>query len=183
VLRETTTPVLITPRDAARVASVSDISGRLRRVIAPVDLTGASPRQVRIAGGIAFAIGVPLLLAYVLESIYIPPRVRAAIPGADHERRADAEARLRALAASSGGADVETLSLEGDASEEIVRLADTRGAGLIVMGLHSSGLLGPRMGSVTYRVLCRTRALVLALPPALAASAAWTTAADTVATK
>jgi nucleotide-binding universal stress UspA family protein len=184
VLRETTTPVLITPRDAARVSSVSEISGKLRRVIAPVDLTDASPRQVRIAGGIASVTGVPLLLAHVLESIYIPPRVRAAMPGADHERLADAEARLRTLAASSGVGDaVETLSLNGDASEEIVRLADTRGAGLIVMGLHSSGLLGPRMGSVTYRVLSRTRSLVLAVPPAMAASAAWTTAADTVATK
>ena len=33
------------------------------------------------------------------------------------------------------------------------------------MGLHSSGMFGPRMGSVTYRVLCLTPTLVLALPP------------------
>jgi hypothetical protein len=33
------------------------------------------------------------------------------------------------------------------------------------MGLHSSPLLGPRMGSVTYRVLCLAHTLVLALPP------------------
>jgi hypothetical protein len=36
---------------------------------------------------------------------------------------------------------------------------------LIVMGLHSSPLLGPRMGSVTYRVLCLAHRLVLAVPP------------------
>ena len=40
-----------------------------------------------------------------------------------------------------------------------------RGVGLVVMGLHSSPLLGPRMGSVTYRVLCLAHRLVLALPP------------------
>ena len=33
------------------------------------------------------------------------------------------------------------------------------------MGLHSSPVLGPRMGSVTYRVLCLAHRLVLALPP------------------
>jgi nucleotide-binding universal stress UspA family protein len=61
---------------------------------------------------------------------------------------------------------VEPIVLTGEPSEEIVTLAETRQARLIVMGLHSSGLLGPRMGSVTYRVLCRTNSLVLALPPA-----------------
>jgi hypothetical protein len=38
------------------------------------------------------------------------------------------------------------------------------------MGLHSSAVLGPRMGSVTYRVLCLAHRLVLALPPLPVAS-------------
>jgi len=42
--------------------------------------------------------------------------------------------------------------------------------GAIVMGLHSSPLTAARMGSVTYRVLCLTRKLVLALPPELKAT-------------
>jgi hypothetical protein len=33
------------------------------------------------------------------------------------------------------------------------------------MGLHGSPLAGPRMGSVTYRMLCLSSTLVLALPP------------------
>ena len=38
---------------------------------------------------------------------------------------------------------------------------------LIVIGLHASALLGPRMGSVTYRVISivQAQALVLAMPP------------------
>ena len=33
------------------------------------------------------------------------------------------------------------------------------------MGLHGSPVHGPRMGSVTYRLLCLCPMLVLALPP------------------
>jgi hypothetical protein len=33
------------------------------------------------------------------------------------------------------------------------------------MGLHGSPMLGPRMGSVTYRLLCMSPTLVLAVPP------------------
>ena len=53
----------------------------------------------------------------------------------------------------------------GEPAEEIAKVASDRDAGLIVMGLHSSPVLGPRMGSVTYRVLCLAHRLVLALPP------------------
>ena len=116
----------------------------------------------------------PLILAQVLEPMFIPLSVRAIIAGPDSERRFDVEARLRDLIASAAtNATTEALVLSGDPSEEIVKLGDTRGARLIVMGLHSSGLLGPRVGSVTYRVLCLTNALVLALPPVPQASAAY----------
>jgi hypothetical protein len=64
----------------------------------------------------------------------------------------------------------ETLLACGDAAEEIAKVASNRDAGLIVMGLHSSPLLGPRMGSVTYRVLCLGQRLVLAIPPLPAAA-------------
>jgi nucleotide-binding universal stress UspA family protein len=179
VLRETTIPVLVTPPDAKRVISLSGIGRQLRRVLAPVDLTPASLSQAKIAGGIARAMDAPLLIASVIEPVYIPPRLRTAIPGADRLRRADVETQLQDLVASSGmRASAETIVLHGDTAREIVKLADTRGAGLIVMGLHSSGLLGPRIGSVTYRVLCLTRALVLALPPLPSASATWAPTAE-----
>jgi Universal stress protein family len=53
----------------------------------------------------------------------------------------------------------------GDPAEELAKVARDRQAGLVVMGLHGSPLLGPRMGSVTYRMLCLLPTLVLALPP------------------
>ena len=169
VLHETSIPVLITPASAQRVAAVTDVSRHIQRVIAPVDLSEASPRQTRIAARVADGLGVPLLLAHVLEPMYMPPRVKLAIPNLERDRRAAAERQLRELLdACELRSSVETLVLTGDASEEIAGVAEARQAGLIVMGLHSSGLLGRRMGSVTYRVLCLTHALVLALPPTTA---------------
>jgi nucleotide-binding universal stress UspA family protein len=166
VLRETTVPVLVTPEDRPRVVSVEDASQTLHRIVAPVDLTAASSRQIAVAAGIARALSIPLMLAHVIEPVFVPPRVRAVVPGSDAARREYAEERLAALVAVAGSTDaIETLVASGEPSEEIVKLAETRNAGLIVMGLHSSGLFGPRMGSVTYRVLCLTHALVLALPP------------------
>jgi nucleotide-binding universal stress UspA family protein len=166
VLRETTVPVLVTPEDHARVLSLEDVGRRIHRIIAPVDLTDSSARQVTTAAGIASALSVPLILAYVIEPIFVPPRVRDVVPGSDRARREYAEQQLAELArqAGSDGA-VETVVVSGEPSEEIVTLAATRNAGLIVMGLHSSPLFGPRMGSVTYRVLCLTDTVVLALPP------------------
>lgn len=167
VLRETSIPVLVTPATAQRVTSVAEVGQHVRRVVAPVDLTEASPGQTKIAAAIADGLGVPLLLAHVLEPMYVPPRVKLAIPRLDQDRRDAAERQLRDIADACGSrSSVETLLLTGAAPEEIANAAEARQAGLIVMGLHASGRLGRRMGSVTYRVLCLTRALVLALPPA-----------------
>jgi nucleotide-binding universal stress UspA family protein len=167
VLRETTQPVLVTPDAMPSSASLSEIASHINRIIVPVDLTTPASHQLTVAGGLAEAISVPLIVAHVLEPLFVPYHVRLAIPGAEAARRADAEEKLARLAAQvSSHADVEPIVLTGEPSEEIITLAEARQAKLIVMGLHSTGLLGPRMGSVTYRVLCRTHALVLALPPA-----------------
>lgn len=182
VLRETSTPVLITPPNAPRVTAVADIGRHVHLVVTPVDFTDASAQQVTIAAGIANGLSVPLLLAHVLEPMYLPPRVKLAIPGLDHDRRAAAEQKLEQLKPGESSSSVETLVLAGDASEEIAGVADARRAGLIVMGLHSSGQLGHRMGSVTYRVLCLTRALVLALPPTTGAVARVDVVADPAST-
>jgi len=166
VLRETSVPVLVAPDNQRPGPSLSEIASHLKRVIAPVDLTSASPFQLTVAGGIAEALSVPMIIAHVLEPVFVPFSVRLVTPGAEAARRADAEERLAALATSLGPrVRAESMVLTGDPSEEIVKLAEAREANLIVMGLHSSGLFGPRMGSITYRVLCQTHTLVLAIPP------------------
>jgi nucleotide-binding universal stress UspA family protein len=167
VLRATGVPVLVTPRTNEPVGSLSDIARTIARIVAPLDLSEASPRQLSIAAGIGVSLGVPVIVPYVLEPAFVPPAVRWAAPGIDAERRAYAETRLVELVDRQAlHARTEMLVVSGDPAEEIVKLAAARGAGLLVMGLHSSSLLGPRMGSVTYRVLCMADALVLAIPPA-----------------
>jgi nucleotide-binding universal stress UspA family protein len=168
VLRETSVPVLVTPAADPGPARWEEAAARVRRVLAPVDLSDALDEQVRVASELGGAIGASLLLAHVIEP------VRAIVPGrqyaanVDSERRGAAEQRLQALVETLPPAlHAEALVVFGDPAEEIAKVAHDRGVGLIVIGLHASALLGPRMGSVTYRVISivQAKALVLAVPP------------------
>ena len=167
VLRETNVPVLITPPVDKGPIGLEDVGAQVGRILAPVDLTGATARQVKVARGLAEALGVPLLLAHVIEPVRVGGRPDALLPSVNVERRGRADDAMRQLLEPlPPRIRPEGLTLFGDPAEEIAKLAQDRQAGLIVMGLHASPMGGPRMGSVTYRVLCLTRTLVLALPPA-----------------
>ena len=166
VLRETPIPVLVTPSGPPWGTTLDEVATHIGRVLAPVDLSAASARQLTIAGGIATGLGVPLVVVHAVEAITIPQRVREQVTGADAVRRSQAEQKLDVLVARVSAAKPETLIVTGDPAEEIVKLAEARQANLIVMGLHSPESSGPRMGTVTYRVLSLTQRLVLALPPA-----------------
>jgi nucleotide-binding universal stress UspA family protein len=165
VLRETTVPVLVTPDTPVLARALADPK-QVTRIIVPVDLTEASLEPVRIAAAIGSARSVPVVLVHVLEPVFVPYSVRMAVPGVDAARRERAGEQIAEVARRlAPQPSIETVILTGDPSEEITKLVDTRHANLIVMGLHSAGALGPRMGSVTYRVLCLSHAPVLALPP------------------
>jgi nucleotide-binding universal stress UspA family protein len=176
VLRGTHVPVLITPASRTEAPALSELAGQIHEVIAPVDLTTYSAHQVTVATAIARAAGVPLALTHVVKPDVVPLGNRWVVPELEHpspiERAQTELAKLQTSLAPQ--VLTECLVLSGEPSEEIVKLAASRRANLIVMGLHSSGLLGPRMGSVTYRVLSATDAFVLALPPHVAVPAGQT---------
>jgi nucleotide-binding universal stress UspA family protein len=178
VLRHTDVPVLIIPPSRTRACPLSQLAGTIGEIVAPVDLTTASTRQVTVAAAIANAVSVPLMLTHVLPPVVTPLGGRWVARDVDGARIESSQQRLTDLQSTvAPTVRTESLVLSGEPSEEIVTLAESRGAKLIVMGLHSNGMLGPRMGSVTYRVLCTTQAFVLALPPrapAVAASVAST---------
>jgi nucleotide-binding universal stress UspA family protein len=166
VLRETSTPVLVTPAHDPGPIRLEDGKQLIGRIIVPVDLSAASAHQIEVARGIAGALAVPLILVHVIEPLRSRFAARLHVAGIEGDRRAVAEDELQELlpkASYSGHA--EALVVCGDPAEEIAKVARDRQAGLVVMGLHGSPLLGPRMGSVTYRVLCLSSTLVLALPP------------------
>jgi nucleotide-binding universal stress UspA family protein len=166
VLRDTTVPVFVTPAATPPPPRLSEAPRRVHRIIVPIDLSGTSARQAAVAAAIATVLSVPLLLVHVLEPVFVPYNVRIALGGVDAARRERAGEELTAVAATlPAQVQVESLVLSGDPSEEISKLVKTRDAHLIVIGLHSAGALGPRMGSVTYRILCLSHTPVLALPP------------------
>jgi nucleotide-binding universal stress UspA family protein len=166
VLRETQQPVLVTPAVDPGPVRFEDAKRLIRRLLVPVDLSEASRDQTEIARRLCEALGVPLLVAHVIEPVKSRLATRLHVSGIEANRRSVAEERLNELlAAVPPSVHPEALLAYGDPAEELVKLARDRDAGLIVVGLHGSPLLGPRMGSVTYRVLCLSPVLVLALPP------------------
>jgi len=166
VLRETTRPVLITPPVDPGPVSLDDAKRLIRRIVVPVDLTAASRHQAKVAAGLAEAAGVPLILVHVIEPVKSRLTARLHLAGLEADRRAIAEDALQGILSTlPGGVQAESLLAYGDPAEELAKVAHDRSAGLVIMGLHGSPILGPRMGSVTYRMLCLVHTLVLALPP------------------
>jgi len=166
VLRETTRPILITPPVDPGPISLDDAARLLGRIVVPVDLTAASAHQAAVAAGFAEAAGVPLLLVHVIEPVKSRLAARLHLAGLEADRRAVAEDGLQRIRASlPPRVRVESLLAYGDPAEELAKVVHDRHAGLVIMGLHGSPLLGPRMGSVTYRMLCLSKTPVLALPP------------------
>ena len=166
VLRETTVPVLLVPAHDHGPARPDDVKRAVKRVLSRWTSAAATVDQVRAARKVAAVLEVPVLLAHVVEPVHFAVSGLPHLPNLEVERRARAEKALAELASSvPPELRPEALVAYGDPAEEIAKVARDRDAGLIVIGLHASTLLGPRMGSVTYRVLCLTSTLVLALPP------------------
>jgi nucleotide-binding universal stress UspA family protein len=172
VLRETAVPVLVTPAADPGIVHLADAKQRIGRILVPVDLSGASQHHAQQACALGDVLDVPLLLVHVIEPLRSRHAVRHQLASLEADRRAVAEDGLAELVATlPPRRHPEALVAFGETAEELVKVARDRHAGLIVMGLHGSPPLGPRMGSVTYRLLCLSQAMVLALPPAPAGNA------------
>ena len=173
VLRETTIPVLVTPPIDPGPIRFEDARRLLHRMVVPVDLSPASVHHTQVARTLAEALSLPMVLVHVIEPLRSRVLSRHHLIGLDASRRAAAEERLEELIATlPPHLPPEALLVFGDPAEEAAKVVRDRQAGLVVMGLHGSPLLGPRMGSVTYRLLCLSQTLVLALPPGGADDAA-----------
>ena len=167
VLRRSTVPVLVVPASDPGPDTLEDVMLHVRTVLAPVDFTAATERQVQVARGLAAAVGASVALAHVLAPLHGRVEFEALMADMENARRVESRRRLAEL---HTGIPVEVradmILAAGDPATEIARIARQLSAGVIVMGLHSSIGGGPRMGSITYRVLCQAACPVLALPPA-----------------
>jgi universal stress protein A len=172
VLRDTTRPVIVTPGRDPGPDSAEMWMRAVRAVMVPVDLTEFSGHQLRVAQGLAEAIGAAVVVVHVLDPLAARGQFRRVIAAADDVRRDDARTRLDDLLRDVPSRLPRTSDIaRGDPASEIARLALEHATGAIVIALHSSPESGRRIGSVTYRLLCRTPTVVVALPPVLTASA------------
>ena len=171
VLRDQEIPVLLTPPASRGTIRFDDARAVVRRIFVPTDSAGLDA-QLETARRIAATLDVPLLVAHVVEPLKTRLASRLHHPGLHADRRAVAEDRLKEIVASLPGPSApEALLAHGDPAEELAKIAHDRQVGLIVMPLHASPVSGPRIGSVTYRVLCLTfDTLVLAMPQTAAGS-------------
>ncbi len=165
VLRETTKPVLVTPAVDPGAIRIDDPKQLLHRILVAVDLSPASVAQAQAACRVAEAFDLPILLVHVVEPLKSRIAARLQLAGVEADRRSVAEEGVNKLMGTlPARLHPEGLVAYGDPAEEIAKVARDRLAGLVIVGLHGSPPLGPRMGSVTYRLLCVSSTLVLALP-------------------
>jgi nucleotide-binding universal stress UspA family protein len=170
-LRTSAVPVLVIP-DRAETTAPSPA----QPVLVAVDFSGHTLPALRWARDLAAAYEAPLELVHVVDHPAGTPMTFGGLlslgdlpsgPGAPGA--AVAADALRRLADAQGLGVAAVHAPVGTAEVELLRLAESRDAGLIVMGTHGrSGWARMRLGSVAETVLRQAPCPVLALPPALA---------------
>jgi nucleotide-binding universal stress UspA family protein len=147
VLRKAPCPVLAVPRRAPRSMPAGPLSGR---ILCAVDLSARSARTLSYALELGRSTGSIVTVLHVWDGVG-GPRVRAL-------READLARRLHAAALAGGppGCPVEEVVLAGKAPRAILRLAEARQAGVVVLGSADQTL-----GATAGRVVREAKAPVL----------------------
>lgn len=125
-------------------------------IIVPIDLSQAevAPQMIKLAKAVSKP-GAKLILCNVLWNI--PEYVAIELPeNLGKEARAKAEAKLSAIATQSGiSADIVVAS--GQPANEIIKLAEKRNAGLIIVASHKPGLQDFFIGSTASRIVSHAK--------------------------
>lgn len=141
----------------------------LRTILHPTDLSDPSENAFRVARMIARESDAKLVVLYVAyPELTAPPVVYSELgnsfmlPEDRHDLLAHVKSQLHDRFERDSDVRVETRLAEGDAADEILRLAEELPCDLIVMGTHGrSGLDRLLMGSVAESVLRRAGCPVL----------------------
>ena len=107
-----------------------------RKILLCLDLTDDSEKIAELARLLAAASGAELTLLHVVEYVPVEPMGEALLPAVQIEGELVERARLRIaeLAAKVGLEHCERLVNTGTIKTEVVRVAQTRGIELIVIG-------------------------------------------------
>jgi len=166
VLRRSTVPVLAVPLEGEPLVTLDPKGPRMqqRPVLAAVDLRAGARVLAHAAADAAAAAGAPLLLVHVVHPLETTERWRRCRDSATHLHVATAQAAVEGLAAEFP-LTVEPLVVTGHVADALVQTAESRNAGLIVLGIGSGEDGARRPGSTAYRMLCLATVPILALPP------------------
>jgi len=139
VLRAAPCPVLTVSKPRAEAFPLE--AGRFREVVCALDLSDGSRRTLALAESTAQACGAPLTLLHVLED---QPQEAAAVSRAgldlaDYRSQRCRHARRRLQALADGVGIHEDVVRTGRPADEILRFAEERRAGLVVVGVHGRG--------------------------------------------
>jgi nucleotide-binding universal stress UspA family protein len=166
VLRQTRVPVLAVPpsRDGRSGAE----PGAIAHILAVTDFSEASTSAARMAADLAAAFSARLTLSHVVEALTVPPPLQGLVLESTDTRVAAVRPQLAALAAQiCGGQTCDQVVVVGQPADRIGSLAAELGVQVIAMGLAGAhGALGPRPGSIAYRVLSAAMIPVLVVPRA-----------------
>ena len=145
----------------------------VRSILLPTDFSEFARRAVPVAAEFARLLGARVVCLHVVEPIVPPVSWTPAgepLPVADFGGQLD-EAAVRELPAFTGGEELAGLEVEeviahGEPAAEIVRVAEERGVGLIVISSHGRTGLGRILfGSTAESVVRHARCPVLVVKP------------------
>ncbi len=150
VLRTTAVPVLTVPQPLAHLTPV-----RYRTILCPVDFSSSSNRGLAYALSLAKETDAHLILLHVIEGSPDQPSfgelVHLSVREYDRFLEGHARDRLEAAVPESARAwcRPDARVVHGKAYKQIVQVAAEEGAELIVMGVHGTGILHPRVFAST----------------------------------
>jgi universal stress protein A len=165
VLRRTEWPVLAVAPGAVSAPAVEHPGVQLRRILVATDFRESAKAATQWAGDLASEVGVPLVLAHVVEPVVVPPRWQALVADFESDRVASGQRMLEKLSASFRDTPTDCVVSVGRPADTIASLAVEYEAGLVIMGLanaEDSELRKP--GSIAYRVLRIAHVAVVVVP-------------------
>jgi nucleotide-binding universal stress UspA family protein len=161
LFRRSRVPVLAVP--ARGRGSLPPRPGLHRKtVLAPIDLDGTDRAEIRQIDDVAERLGANVRFLHVVKPTVLPSWLASKAVAVDRQRLEAARKRMRELV---GRSLTRSRVVIGDPVEQIERTAVKERTSVIVMTLRRRGPLGPRRGSIAYRVVSSGVAAVLALPP------------------
>jgi nucleotide-binding universal stress UspA family protein len=133
----------------------------IRKILHPTDLSENSRAAFDVACALARDYRAELIVVHVNKpaGIYAPDGIAMALP---LEEPLALRAKLAQVRPADSAVKVEHRIVDGEPSDEILKLANAEGVDVIVMGTHgSTGLTRLLMGSVAENVLRKAPCPVL----------------------